>query len=233
VPVATEMIIDDEDRNFTTLDPLAAGNWVVANGALSIVAGGVSGNAMKCIKDAVASALTIDLASTDITALVVGNYYVLSFWAKYAVGWDGGVVTVTMGNYSTTFTPTTSWQRVTLRFQADETAVGIAFTSASVPTNLDQLWFDTFTLSDCVLVVSYHAVPEVLTADGDTPPAPLYFYQMLIVNKAIVMLNSISPVDVTLLDRAMALLEQNMQDFKRAISGKGTGQPTASHSNRY
>jgi len=231
ITASVETIDDTEDRNFTT----TTGNWTATNGAISSAAGGYSGNGMKYVKDAVAAAYSQTLASDYIDALVVGKYYVVSFWAKYVTNWDGGVVTVTCGNYSTTFTPTASYQRVTLRFRADATSTSIVLTSASIPTNLDELWLDSFTFSKCVLVVNYHAVPELLVEDSDTPPSPLHLYPNLCFNMAIIALNTLSPVEVGIIDKAMLALygldgrSGAYGTFKRAISSKGRGQQHVKH----
>jgi len=227
------MIIDAENRNFTTLNPLTMADWVAVGGGGTVVAGGVSGNAGLYTRDAAPNAMTLTLSSDDITALVIGNYYSLSFYVKYATTWDGGAVTVTMGDYSTTFTPTTSWQRVTLRFQADTTAMDIVLSDDTVVlTGANLLYLDTVTLSDCVLVVTHHAVPQKLVDDTDAPPSPLNLHQELIVNKSIEMLATTSPVPTAELNIALLMVEKYMQNFLRDIKGKGEGQSRMSHSNR-
>jgi len=214
---AEEQITKANSRIFTT----GIGDWIANDGSIAEIADeGVF------VADGAGTDL-IELPSTGIDSLTVGQYFGLSLQLKYTTSWDGGTVTVNVIGDNATYsseavTLTTSYQTIIVKGMIQDSDVKITVTSTDTPTSGDDMQIDNASLKEALVYCRYHGEPEDLSGDSDEPPFPLNILDSMLIEAAYGMyLDDKSGVNGINSEQAMMLFQP---DFTRLIARKGKNQ---------
>ena len=159
----SDIFINDnavQNKAFTS----TIGNWTQdSGGVLASASSGQTGNGGRYTVGASPSTTLMSL-TIGLKKLVIGREYTLTFYSKLETAWNGGIVTVTIGTKTSTYTPTSSFVLQTFTFTPTTTSASIAFTCASTPTQNDILWIDTFDYVEVGVQETYwtEVYPETL-----------------------------------------------------------------------
>ena len=220
---SSNMITDPaNDSLFATV-----GTWTAVLGTLSAAANTLLYTVNGVINGSVH---TITLPATSMSSQIRDRCYIVTGLIKKGAAYAGGNITITAGGETAVITPTTSYQRFTIKLQhkSVDTAVVITFASGlgiGNTVSLQEVYF-----YDCPLAIAYYAIPTALAGDSDTPEGMLAQFDDLIIYSSLLTLPEWMNVDQR---KSKVMRDEQMASFKKYISTKGKKQRQTTRANFY